>query len=125
MLEYADASVTDGAVAGLNGLRLGDYVLSVQRIPKQMADVLLQNTPGNVSPSSARGESSPTTVLRLSNMVTVQDLTDAASYEELLADVTEECNNYGAVKTVVIPRKTTTGDPIPSTANRLEGTRKR
>lgn len=39
-------------------------------------------------------------------MTTPEDLADDELYMELQEDVSEECNNYGAVKRVFIPRGT-------------------
>lgn len=46
----------------------------------------------------------PTTVLRLENMVTSDELQDDSEYEDILGDVREECSQYGALKQVLIPR---------------------
>ena len=45
-----------------------------------------------------------TEVLCLLNMVTEEELIDDDEYEEILEDVREECNKYGQVKSVEIPR---------------------
>jgi hypothetical protein len=37
-------------------------------------------------------------------MTTAEDLADDELYLELQEDVAEECNNYGTVKSIVIPR---------------------
>ncbi len=52
--------------------------------------------------------SAPTTeVLCLLNMVTEDELLDDDEYEEIIEDVKDECNKYGNVKSIEIPR------PIP------------
>ena len=48
-----------------------------------------------------------TEVLCLLNMVTEDELVDDDEYEEILEDVKEECNKYGMVRSIEIPR------PIP------------
>ncbi len=48
-----------------------------------------------------------TEILCLLNMVTEDELQDDDEYEEILEDVKEECNKYGLVKSIEIPR------PIP------------
>lgn len=48
-----------------------------------------------------------TEILCLLNMVTEEELQDEEEYEEILEDVKEECNKYGQVKSIEIPR------PIP------------
>ena len=53
------------------------------------------------------GSAPLTEVLCLLNMVTEEELVDDDEYEEILEDVKEECNKYGMVKSIEIPR------PIP------------
>mmetsp|Transcript_8608 Transcript_8608/g.12845 ORF Transcript_8608/g.12845 Transcript_8608/m.12845 type:complete len:672 (+) Transcript_8608:126-2141(+) len=115
VLEYKNKSVTDSAIQGLNGLALGDFKLSITRVPPQMASVLLtQKKEGNGAAGSTAVSATtqqdmlrdhrPTSVLCLSNMTTVEELKDDEAYEELQEDVGDECNNYGTVRDIVIPR---------------------
>merc|ERR1719210_3254174 len=95
--EYVDVSITDQAIAGLNGMQLGDKKLIVQR-----ASVGAKNSAAmNVAPVQ------PTEVLCLLNMVTPDELQDEEEYEDILEDIREECGKYGAVRSVEIPR------PVP------------
>ena len=43
-------------------------------------------------------------VLCLLNMVTPEELRDEEEYEDILEDIKEECNKYGVVRSVEIPR---------------------
>lgn len=43
-------------------------------------------------------------VLCLLNMVTPDELRDEEEYEDILEDIREECNKYGAVRSLEIPR---------------------
>ncbi|XP_060523050.1 splicing factor U2AF 50 kDa subunit [Cylas formicarius] len=104
--EYVDISMTDQAIAGLNGMQLGDKRLIVQR-----ASIGAKNT--TVLPAvqiqvpglSLVGTSGPATeVLCLLNMVTPDDLKDEEEYEDILEDIKEECNKYGVVRSIEIPR---------------------
>jgi len=104
--EYIDISMTDQAIAGLNGMQLGDKKLIVQR-----ASVGAKNT--TVIPSvqiqvpglSLVGASGPATeVLCLLNMVTPDELKDEEEYEDILEDIKDECNKYGVVRSIEIPR---------------------
>jgi splicing factor U2AF 65 kDa subunit len=110
--EYVDPMITDGAIQGLNGMSLGDKKLIVQ-----LASLGAKNTPGTVNlPPNAPvqlqvpgltftpGGASATEVLCLLNMVTEDELVDDDEYEEILEDVKEECNKYGIVKSIEIPR---------------------
>jgi splicing factor U2AF subunit len=118
-LEYVDTTVTETALSGLNKLEIAEYKLSVQRIPEATAKLLLKpananddesskNSPPKMiveqPPADPLASNPPTTILRLSNMTTKEDLTDDELYLELKEDVSEECNRYGTVVSIVIPR---------------------
>ncbi|XP_055330845.1 splicing factor U2AF 50 kDa subunit-like [Paramacrobiotus metropolitanus] len=106
--EYADTNITDTAVAGLNGMQLGDRTLVVQRAslgakhsavnPAQQVQV---QVPGL---DLSQGGITATEVLVLINMITPEELMDEEEYENILEDVTEECRKYGNVVSVEIPR---------------------
>jgi splicing factor U2AF subunit len=104
--EYAETSVTEAAIQGLNGMQLGDKKLIVQ-----LASVGAKNMPGmpgsigvqlpgvNILASTVSTE-----VLCLLNMVTEEELRDDEEYEDIMEDVREECGRYGFVKSLEIPR---------------------
>lgn len=46
----------------------------------------------------------PTTVVELKQMLTLDDLTDDAEYEDILEDTREECASFGILKNIIIPR---------------------
>ena len=48
---------------------------------------------------------SATRVVVLTNMVTVSELEDDDEFDDIVADVREECTRFGVVKSVTIPRK--------------------
>ncbi|XP_021935633.1 splicing factor U2AF 50 kDa subunit isoform X2 [Zootermopsis nevadensis] len=106
--EYADVTMTDQAIAGLNGMQLGDKKLIVQRASVgaknaqigQQAPVQIQ-VPGL---TMVGGAGPATEVLCLLNMVTPEELRDEDEYEDILEDIKEECNKYGVVRSVEIPR---------------------
>ncbi|KAK7863242.1 hypothetical protein R5R35_001453 [Gryllus longicercus] len=109
--EYADVTMTDqvsNAIAGLNGMQLGDKKLIVQRASVgaknaqigQQAPVQIQ-VPGL---TMVGGAGPATEVLCLLNMVTPDELRDEEEYEDILEDIKEECNKYGVVRSVEIPR---------------------
>jgi splicing factor U2AF subunit len=106
--EYIEYAITDQAIAGLNGMQLGDKKLIVQR-----ASVGAKNaTVGQIAPVqiqvpglSGVGASGPATeVLCLLNMVTADELKDEEEYDDILEDIKEECNKYGVVRSIEIPR---------------------
>lgn len=107
--EYADYTVTDQAIAGLNGMQLADKKLIVQRASvgaknnphgAMMAPVTLQ-VPGLLQ---AAGSGPATSVLCLMNMITVDELKDDEEYEDILEDVKDECGKLGKLVSLEIPR---------------------
>jgi len=110
--EYLDAGITDDAIAGLNGMQLGDKKLLVQRAsvgcknPVTLSTVPVQiQVPG--LQGQVQGPGQPTEILCLLNMVTDDELTDEEEYEDILEDIKEKCASYGGVKSIEIPR------PVP------------
>ncbi|KAJ3060494.1 U2 small nuclear RNA auxiliary factor 2, partial [Podochytrium sp. JEL0797] len=109
--EYANPDITDIACQGLNGMELGDKKLVVQR-----ASIGNKATGGPAPggylpmlPTSLLGvgganSGTPTKVLMLLNMVTVQELKDNHEYEDILEDIRDECGKFGEVVKVFIPR---------------------
>ena len=58
-----------------------------------------------VAPSAPVGSGRPPTcVVELKNMLTMEDLESDQSYEEVLEDTKEECAQFGALKSTIIPR---------------------
>ncbi len=49
-------------------------------------------------------QTQPTTVVELKQMLTLEDLTDDAEYEDILEDTREECATFGTLKNIIIPR---------------------
>lgn len=105
--EYVDAAATDIAVEGLNGMELGDKHLKVQRASVgntqsaglEMGVNAMSMLAGTTSDGLEEGR-----VLQLLNMVTAEELIDNEDYEEILEDVREECEKYGKVLDIKIPR---------------------
>lgn len=109
--EYLDGSITDQAIAGLNGMQLGDKKLIVQRASVGAKNAMGMNMlPANVQIPGMQGMSGPgvpTEVLCLLNMVLPEELADEEEYEDILEDIREECAKYGEVRSLEIPR------PVP------------
>ncbi|XP_040280035.1 splicing factor U2AF 65 kDa subunit isoform X1 [Bufo bufo] len=110
--EYVDINVTDQAIAGLNGMQLGDKKLLVQRASVGAKNATLSTinqtpvtlqVPGLMSSQVQMG-GHPTEVLCLMNMVLPEELLDDDEYEEIVEDVRDECSKYGIVKSIEIPR---------------------
>ncbi|KAL0962414.1 hypothetical protein UPYG_G00339730 [Umbra pygmaea] len=111
--EYVDVNLNDQAIAGLNGMQLGDKKLLVQRASVGAKNAALTGinqtpvtlqVPGLMPTSMASFGGLPTEVLCLMNMVAVEELLDDEEYEEIVEDVRDECSKYGQVKSVEIPR---------------------
>lgn len=93
-------------------MQLGDKKLIVQRASvgaknansnsQQAAPVQIQVPGLSMLHSSSGGPA--TEVLCLLNMVTPDDLRDEEEYEDILEDIREECNKYGIVRSIEIPR---------------------
>jgi len=102
------------AIAGLNGMQLGDKKLIVQRAsvgaksgPLAQPGTALTTpvqiqVPGLQTVSGGLGQ--PTEVLCLMNMVTPEELIEDEEYEDILEDIQTECSKYGIVKSIELPR---------------------
>ncbi|KAH8252582.1 hypothetical protein KR032_000655 [Drosophila birchii] len=104
--EYLDPMVTDQAIAGLNGMQLGERKLVVQR---SIAGKALSNPPVLQVPglnASFLTTGTPTEVLCLLNMVLPEDLLDDEEYQDIRTDIQLECAKYGEVRSLKIPRPT-------------------
>lgn len=105
VFRYKDETKTSTAIAALSGVRLGDEVLEVQRVPPQMVDTLLKPVkPGEVGPVKPYDASRPSPVLCIANIVDDHDLTDDQAYADLTEDILEECARYATVDKIVVPR---------------------
>jgi splicing factor U2AF subunit len=105
--EYLDTTLTDQAIAGLNGMQLGDNRLQVQlacknegRPAQQPYNASMQNLGIDLSKGAGR----PTEVLCLMNMVTEEELAVEEEYDDILEDIRDECTKYGTVRSLEIPR---------------------
>ncbi|GMR61774.1 hypothetical protein PMAYCL1PPCAC_31969, partial [Pristionchus mayeri] len=104
--EYLDTSLTMQAIAGLNGMQLGDKKLTV--------NLACQNERSNAfgAPSQvavagidiSQGSGPVTEVLCLMNMVTEEELKSDEDYDDIVEDIREECSKYGEVRSLEIPR---------------------
>ncbi|KAG8527040.1 uncharacterized protein KY384_008469 [Bacidia gigantensis] len=105
--EYVDPAVTDIAVEGLNGMELGEKHLKVARASIGFAQAAGLEM-GVSAMSMLAGTTSDTLdegrVLQLLNMVTPEELMDGEEYEEICEDIKEECEKYGAVLEMKVPR---------------------
>lgn len=121
MFEYENPAVTNVAIEGLNGMQLMGLRLSLMRVPQANVEMLLKPSavprfvpppvtqvvvpvPSVHVPPNPLLEMPPTNALQLSNMISPEDLRDDELYNELVEDVSDECNSHGTVRSIVIPR---------------------
>ncbi len=105
--EYVDPAASDIAVEGLNGMELADKHLKVKRAAIGTTQTGATETSVNalsMLAGSNEGGLGEGRVLQLLNMVTPEELIDNEDYEEILEEVREECEKYGKVLEVKIPR---------------------
>lgn len=96
--EYADMMTQQQARAALEGLELGAKKLSVKR-PEEVIEL------GLVARVQKLGQRVvPSKVVYLKNIVTMEDLTDEAQYQEICADIRLEGEKFGAVISMEVPR---------------------
>ncbi|KAI8996555.1 hypothetical protein BD414DRAFT_505936 [Trametes punicea] len=112
--EYVDPSVTDVAIQSLNGMELGDKYLVVQRasvgakpgqspIPGMFEAA--PAIPKPILPVAERDlEQTEDRILLMLNMVVPEELADDSEYADIYEDVKEECEKYGTVEDLRIPR---------------------
>ncbi|KAF9578337.1 U2 small nuclear RNA auxiliary factor 2, partial [Lunasporangiospora selenospora] len=110
--EYLDPNITDIACQGLNNMVLGEKKLVVQRAsvgssrnqggPSGTHNITLHH---NLTLTGANStEVVHSTVLQLLNMVTPEELLDDQEYEDIVDDIREECQKFGNVLELKIPR---------------------
>ena len=121
--EYVDPASTDIAVEGLNGMELGDKHLKVQRASigvTQAAGLEMGVNAMSMLAGTTSNDLDEGRVLQLLNMVTPEELIDNEDYEgpfnlrpnkrptdfqtEICEDVKEECDKYGVVIEMKVPR---------------------
>lgn len=83
--EYVDVTITDKAIAGLNGMQLGDKKLIVQP-----ASVGAKNMAIQVQWAQAPGM----------QLLGLQELADEEEYKDILEDIREEFGKFGAARSI-------------------------
>ncbi|GMS89352.1 hypothetical protein PENTCL1PPCAC_11527, partial [Pristionchus entomophagus] len=112
--EYLDPTLTMQAIAGLNGMQLGDKKLTVQ-LACQGQSTNAFGMPNQVAVAGidiSQGSGPVTEVLCLMNMVTEDELKNDEDYDDIVEDIREECSKYGVVRSLEIPRALP-GMPVP------------
>eukprot|EP00898_Chlorokybus_atmophyticus_P000743 jgi/Chlat1/166/Chrsp1S03100 len=108
-LEYKDSSVTTRAVAGLNGMALGEGILTVclatpdveePPVDEQGERLNFYGIPEHAKPLME----TPQRIIELSNVVTLNDLIEDEAVAAIEEDIRLECARWGTVKSAHIPR---------------------
>ncbi|KAK7609976.1 splicing factor u2af large subunit [Phyllosticta paracitricarpa] len=105
--EYLDPAATDIAVEGLNNMQISDQYIKVQKacVGLQQASGLEMGVSAmSMLAGTSSGDVEQGRVLMLLNMVTAEELMDKDEYDEICEDVKEECEKYGQVVDLKIPR---------------------
>lgn len=105
--EYVDPSTTEIAVQGLNGMAIGDKSLKVQKASigiTQVAGVEMGVNAMSMLAGTTSTDQEEGRVLQLLNMVTAEELIDNDDYEEICEDVQDECQKFGKVEALKVPR---------------------
>lgn len=120
---YMDPSVTETAIAGLNGLSLEGRILTVRRAgegslrdgPYGMtaAQAGALGVPEQAAPTGGPVTSTAgaTRIVVLAEAVVRDELTDEEEYNDIVDDMREEANRHGKCIKVTIPRPYADGRP--------------
>jgi splicing factor U2AF subunit len=104
VLELDDPALADPMRKVLDGFELGEYKLTVRKLPECVDDEHVALALSLFSLTPGKATTDPTTVMQLLNMVTVDDLEHDEDFENILADIREECSQFGELVQVCIPR---------------------
>lgn len=105
VFRYTNEKITSNVVAALTGVRLGDEVIEIHRVPPNMIDTLLKPVkPGQLVPAAPHDPAKLSPIICLRNVVDDEDLIDDEAYAEVTEDILEECARYATVSTLLIPR---------------------
>jgi splicing factor U2AF subunit len=104
---FQDPGKMQSACDGLNGFVLSGCKLDCEKyIPKDIRGNLIPTLQGQLTPavSAVTSAIAPTVCVVLENMVNADELKDDEEVEEIEEDVKEECEKYGTITEVLIPR---------------------
>ncbi|KAK9108809.1 hypothetical protein Sjap_016869 [Stephania japonica] len=114
---YQDRTATDVACAALNGITMGDKVITVRRKiqgqpkPEQETVSVQAHHQRLLSHRGARAQT--TKILCLKQAVSADELRVDDEYEDIVEDMREEGSKFGKLVNVVIPRPSPIGEPSP------------
>lgn len=122
-IEYLDPSVTLKACVGLNGMRLGNNILTVvQATPDAKPEQETTGTPFYGVPEHAKTLlQSPTRILELQNVISEEEILNMSEVDlqEIEEDIRLECTRFGTVKSmhIVKPEDGAMKPPLGSLEN--------
>lgn len=111
---YADGAVTDIACAGLNGMRMGERVLTVRRATESRPGEPFPSLVSGAHGAGLIGDGGATRVVELNEAVTLEEIANNEEYTDILEDMSDECRKYGDIRAIVIPRPPQGDNPPPS-----------
>ncbi|KAK9868013.1 hypothetical protein WJX84_005393 [Apatococcus fuscideae] len=106
---YGDPTVTDIACAGLNGMRMGERVLTVRRAtesrPGDLQGITAAQGMGmGMNMASMGAVAGATPIVSLMEAVVPEELENDEEYQDIMDDMREECGKHGQVLQLLIPR---------------------
>jgi len=114
ILEISDSMLMEPLRKGLEGLVLGpDYTLHATRMADCQENEELSLVLSKFSLTPGMATSDPSTVMQLLNVISPTDIFDDQAYEELCADLREECSQYGEVVDFHVARLTDPDALVP------------
>eukprot|EP00357_Protocruzia_adherens_P022616 CAMPEP_0115015800 /NCGR_PEP_ID=MMETSP0216-20121206/27011_1 /TAXON_ID=223996 /ORGANISM="Protocruzia adherens, Strain Boccale" /LENGTH=381 /DNA_ID=CAMNT_0002386043 /DNA_START=21 /DNA_END=1166 /DNA_ORIENTATION=- len=114
--EFVDASLTDKAIRELNGMKIHEKKLKVQRASVGARQNQNNRTVGapllQINSMQRVGSelvvppwaTSITRVIRLNNVISAEDLISDEDFSEIKLDIKTECERFGAIEDIQIPR---------------------
>lgn len=129
-MEFSNDLELQKAATGAMGLKLGGNILETKKVPISQTsetvaiNALMQNAVNELAnnPDTANNliginpnlknllETHPSRVVKLKNLVNVAELFDNSYYEDLLEDIHEQCQKYGKLVALEIPKPVLTGN---------------
>ncbi|MES1902691.1 MAG: U2 small nuclear RNA auxiliary factor 2, partial [Paramarteilia canceri] len=106
--DYDDPIITADAIKSLNGMMIDDHTLTVKPA-NQVGATLANALPGAASVhvpgiNLMSSTENPSNILCMMNMVASEDLNNDSDYEDIYEDIKEECEKFGEVVSLEIPR---------------------
>ena len=121
--EFLDPSVSEAAIKGLDGMRLGEKLINVKFANGNPPPIGGYNAAGEDGTSTVAAQQQlgyvanvplatataltggvETTCVRLKGMVSREELADPTEAAEILEDTEEECKGFGSLVKVLMPR---------------------